>query len=531
MQLPDISTFYPGAECILNVLSLVLDEVSASADGINKNSSKKKADDAARFKQKKQVELLQTVCNVMCKRLKPHLDASMCTMTLDDIDIAKKYRDATLRAYADGGNAELMAHIASLMQASAEVAKCEEALKQNIKYRSPSLSTPTDERSVTVWNAWQNCPSVQWLLAGEWLDAPALRSLYNDSQEYAETMLRIWVLLTFYWGAGALWPKCLHKQKTSADAKLCGEPLLTMCSRAVSCRSQKCNNAAQWTCHRSNHHAICSTCLSKHQAKLCGPCGSDASTDVYDALVDCETVRSDGAVYILSGVQSRKPPLQAPSWRTTYRLNCSALVAIVRLHACGESISDKSIIWAEIVPMSARDGAGDDWKQREKQRMAIRVLTRSDCEGLPEESECPLEAGSHLAVIDLRVFVPEVVSILSTFAKQSFAAELSQMPFTDSLIGKHVDHYEFIFSRFLKKYRKVHCVVKEAILNSNLPVVHRMSTKDKEAIANAICEIPAVQSLSGTQLDAFASALLCSVHCTQGPPGTGKVCYFANIAF
>jgi hypothetical protein len=31
-----------------------------------------------------------------------------------------------------------------------------------------------------------------------------------------------------------------------------------------------------------------------------------------------------------------------------------------------------------------------------------------------------------------------------------------------------------------------------------------------------------VQTLYGTQLEAFSSALACSLHCTQGPPGTGK---------
>jgi hypothetical protein len=38
-----------------------------------------------------------------------------------------------------------------------------------------------------------------------------------------------------------------------------------------------------------------------------------------------------------------------------------------------------------------------------------------------------------------------------------------------------------------------------------------------------ICDLKSINSLSGTQLKAFCTALFSSIHCIQCPPGTGKV--------
>ena len=47
----------------------------------------------------------------------------------------------------------------------------------------------------------------------------------------------------------------------------------------------------------------------------------------------------------------------------------------------------------------------------------------------------PLEAGTRVAVIDLQVFVPEVVSVLSTVADPALSEHLKQIPFGRALIG------------------------------------------------------------------------------------------------
>ena len=67
--------------------------------------------------------------------------------------------------------------------------------------------------------------------------------------------------------------------------------------------------------------------------------GQGASTDIYDAVVERETTRRDGAVFMLSRLQSRKPPKVAPNWHTSYRLQAAALVAVVKLGTYGERLS------------------------------------------------------------------------------------------------------------------------------------------------------------------------------------------------
>ena len=62
------------------------------------------------------------------------------------------------------------------------------------------------------WHGWHQKPTVGWLANGEWLNAPQLRPRYESVSDYIETLQRMMTLLTFYWGAGALWPKCRHRQ-------------------------------------------------------------------------------------------------------------------------------------------------------------------------------------------------------------------------------------------------------------------------------------------------------------------------------
>jgi hypothetical protein len=60
-----------------------------------------------------------------------------------------------------------------------------------------------------------------------------------------------------------------------------------------------CGAAASWTCARESHfvEALCAQCVRRQQAQLIGGPGPKASTDVYDALVERETLRRDGQVH------------------------------------------------------------------------------------------------------------------------------------------------------------------------------------------------------------------------------------------
>ena len=164
-----------------------------------------------------------------------------------------------------------------------------------------------DSSTAVLWNGWTK-PTVGWLMSANWQRTEGLKAVYKDPAEYAETLSKIWTLLTFYWGAGALWVKCRCTQP-GADTS-CGEPLLVAVDggRCTFKRGERtCGAPAAFKCHRRAHDEICERCLIGRQELIVGPTGPFSSTDIYDAVVDRETTRREGAVFIMSQLQSREP--------------------------------------------------------------------------------------------------------------------------------------------------------------------------------------------------------------------------------
>lgn len=201
----------------------------------------------------------------------------------------------------------------------------------------------------------------------------------------------------------------------------------------------------------------------------------------------------------------------------------SVLVAVIKLSVTGEPLTRTSAIqWGEIVAYNTMDGINQDWTYRSQGRMAVRLLSKADCVGMCEESESHVDVGSHIAIIDLRVFVPEVISVLSTFAKHDFKDQLDQIPFFMRLIG-HQSPQDCLPTVQTDPDLAVHMRIKYALEASEIDFIQRLDLTAKSQLIQEICALKPIQMLSGTQLDAFAGALFSSVHCTQGPPGTGKV--------
>jgi hypothetical protein len=195
-------------------------------------------------------------------------------------------------------------------------------------------------------------------------------------------------------------------------------------------------------------------------------------------------------------------------------------VAVIKLSVSRESIQrSSSIQWGEIVPYDIKSGSFDDWKHRSRGCMAIRLLNKANCVGMPDETEAYFDVGVRCVIIDLRVFVPEVISVLNTFSKKDFKDQLDQIPFFKQLIGHGSDQIPLEIN--LKN--PLELIVKGAIENSEIDYIQRLSSYAKLDLIADILSLKPIQSLSGTQLEAFACALYSSVHCTQGPPGTGKV--------
>ena len=283
------------------------------------------------------------------------------------------------------------------------------------------------------------------------------------------------------------------------------------------CGKNLCNKNAIFRCHMHNHDAICQQCLSVQQHRLIGN-DCRASTDIYDATVERESINRDGTVYHLTQVASRNPPQISPNWRTTYRLSVSALVGIVRLNVSKEKLPlNARIEWAEIVSTHTDN---DDAVDRSKGRVSIRLLHSGDCFGMTRDMETLVTIGAQIAIIDLRVFVPEVISVLSAFADNAFPDHLNRIPFINSLIKSGGEsRLSFVFEPGMD----IDTAVRTAIMKSNVETIHRLSPESKERFIGSVLNLRPVRSLYGTQLDAFASSLFSDVHCTQGPPGTGKV--------
>ena len=132
----------------------------------------------------------------------------------------------------------------------------------------------------------------------------------------------MWTALTFYWGSGAVWPRCTHRQHegggggADAAANACGEPLLVATQSGV-CSKRACGREASWRCIRINHDFICKHCLWRQQDGLIGAPGVQASTDIYDAVIERETTRREQTIYLLRNLVSRKPPKIAPNFKTS----------------------------------------------------------------------------------------------------------------------------------------------------------------------------------------------------------------------
>jgi len=196
------------------------------------------------------------------------------------------------------------------------------------------------------------------------------------------------------------------------------------------------------------------------------------------------------------------------------------LVAIIRLSVSKEPISRNSQIqWGEIVPVEVKYGANQDWQFRSKGRMAVRLLSKADCCGMPEDIDTHIDLGTRVAIIDLRVFVPEVISVLNTFSKLDFKDHLNQISFFNQLIGQESTQKTLEFNKTDSIENSIH----NALENSNIEFIQRLSQEEKLHLIKDICALKPIKTLYGTQLEAFSAALFSPIHCTQGPPGTGKV--------
>ena len=515
LRLPETESLMPNADDVINVLCSV---VSSFLSEVNKRSLKDRLDVMT-----KGISSLETVLDVIRDRLTGKSKIINCSESVaSSIEILTERFTAAVSLFF---STEFSDRAFTLVSRINEIKDYQTFVREVGALAPGVLTSATVDMSSDGWTS----PSVGWLMSGTWHKVNKLKTEYKNAEEYTDTLKQIWTLLTFYWGAAAVWPKCKHRQQGDGggggagggEDKMCGEPLLALSKVGKEGRcsykrgDQVCGNASSWKCHKGGHYEICGSCLVRQQEQLVGCPSLSASTDIYDAVVDRETTRREGTLFLLSGLRSRKPPAIAPNWMTTYRLQPAALVAVVRLGASGQKLSrDLQLQWAEVVAVDQKE----EWKERRDGRITLRLLTRGDCSTLSTESDVPLESHTRVAIIDLRVFVPEVVSVLATLAGKDFCTHFSQIPFKDRLLGIPSAPSAVTY---LPKSSVVSNIT-NALDHSEIEFVLRLDREGRSALASAIYAIPQVQTLYGTQLEAFTAALSSSAHCTQGPPGTGK---------
>ncbi len=134
--------------------------------------------------------------------------------------------------------------------------------------------------------------------------------------------------------------------------------------------------------------------------------------------------------------------------------------------------------------------------------------------------------------------------MLATVTDADFATHLSDIPFSSRLIGAAYSERDrdaptasdalgidvsaadaFLF----RPKATAHENILSSVELSEIELLRCLSGAQRRALAESISLLPPVQSLYGTQLDAFCCALARSAHCTQGPPGTGKVWCVAHV--
>ncbi|RMX65665.1 hypothetical protein KXD40_008073 [Peronospora effusa] len=391
------------------------------------------------------------------------------------------------------------------------------------------------EENVTLID-WRH-PTVAWLADYKNFQPTLLPKLqlphtnegrvYENSEEYFTTIVKLWIGMTFVEGNNALLPHCTVKM----GDKMCDQPLWPFPGKttAINCKDSQCGRNATFLCaHRQHAKGYCSKCAGDYQQKLRGPPSKYASTHIYDGFIS--QVKYDGTISI-DHVASRRPPLKPIHWKTTKRLSSPNLVGVVRLANRNASLrSSDEIYWGEII---FQGKSFDEFKARERGCLTLRLLQYLDEPGNAMLAHNP-SVGNAVAIIDCQTFVPEFIPVLKALEKQ----RQMPVPFQDGALLNLCDQMTSVADDGNDYYEGVvrttgvssttgtstQKLIREVIRSSLLdPVVDiRRDEALRSRLEISLLQLVNSVTLDPGQLKSFAGALMYPVHCTQGPPGTGK---------
>ncbi|KAJ1548253.1 M-phase phosphoprotein 8, partial [Nowakowskiella sp. JEL0078] len=419
-------------------------------------------------------------------------------------------------------------------------------LKQTKLSSSELVSVSTELKAENVQNEyllWRK-PTVGWLsntLMFQPNKLPIMKvprpgnqshdGIYPSTEKYFETLIKLWIAITFTEGNSALVPHCRMKDKE----KECGHVLWSVENKNDG-NSCNCGRPIKYACpNRFHNRNLCGTCAGKQQEQLRGPPGSHASTHIYDAHV--QQVTYSGKIF-LNEVASRRPPQAPIHWRSTKRLCSPNLIAVIVLSSRGASIRTiDEIKWGEIAQHSNGGNDGKfEFKHREEGKLCITLFDFEDLSG-HKQTTVNLRVGDRLAIIDCLTFSPEYIPVLIALELQKQSPvpfrngellNLAPRTFQISHSGNDVKEPntfdEEIEMEFELKPNEIDNSIYKLINESNLePIIQiRRHAYYKKALFSQLRDLVIETTLDPGQMQSFLGSLTHPVHCTQGPPGTGK---------
>ncbi|KAE8908129.1 hypothetical protein PF003_g7469 [Phytophthora fragariae] len=284
--------------------------------------------------------------------------------------------------------------------------------------------------------------------------------VYESTEEYFVTIVKLWIGMTFVEGNNALLPHCTVKM----GDKVCDQPLWPFPGKEklLNCKNSQCDRYATFLCaHRLHAKGYCSKCAAEYQQRLRGPPSKYASTHIYDGVIS--SVKYDGTIS-LEQIESRRPPLNPIHWRTTKRLSSPNLVGIVRLANREASLR-----------------ATDEYLDEPGNKLMAQN---------PSVGRC----GGNCRLPDVR---PRVHPGLDRSGEATPTA--SAVPERLELIRK---------------------VIQFSLLDPIIDI--RRDAALRNRLEHSLLGLVNSATLDPGQLKSFAEAMMYPVHCTQGPPGTGS---------
>ncbi|KAI9318848.1 hypothetical protein DFJ73DRAFT_769718 [Zopfochytrium polystomum] len=377
----------------------------------------------------------------------------------------------------------------------------------------------------------------------------ASRGVYTSPEDYFDTVLKLWVAITFEHGNNALTPHCRTRDKD----KECGHvlwPIPDDHASTLQCQVPHCTRRVVLACpNRFHNRGLCAHCANRARQLLCGPPSPHASTHIYDARVT--RVSFDGRVSC-NELRSRRPPITAPNWKTTKRLCAPSLVGVVPLSAAGASLRPSdAIMWGEIVAHEPQDSR-QEFKYRERGQVAFSVFDLSDVSRVTKKTQLDLKMRDRVAIIDCQTFVPEFIPVLIALEHQRLSpvpfqngALLNLSPRADATPCEPVEPPPGAFQDLdsdAESDVEDEIATPLAVANSHLDpriVRENVSALLDESMLEPVIQLrrdPSVRkklqsnlesliqhtTLDPGQMSSFLDSLKHPVHCTLGPPGTGK---------